>query len=366
MLIGRLAATRGDSRRRSFPRSRTGEPPRITSRQPTLALSTCPTFVERHPDRAAPPRPPAFVLSGGEVKTCRRGLTRVALTEGSCRENSSQGGGTRDHLGGGPKCYRAVGDRLYWMSGSWRRAETWAASSANSNVLVCRRRQTQRKPNLTSLRLRSPHVAVFLRRGSRVSLPALIDFGLDEDIVELTCLSAARTSDTPCAGSPLEMWRRQARRGSTCAPSGAEPRPGADATRFFDWLRAASHLLGASIRHDPCAVRLSFLASLGTRRACRLRPARISSTSNTTSCTQGGRRRRRADTNQWNCAAAVGVELRDLCHHSTAPDPADQRGGAPGSGPVACALCSRLLGADGQALSRVQGQKISPPKRSRR
>ncbi|MEI7530647.1 MAG: circularly permuted type 2 ATP-grasp protein [Betaproteobacteria bacterium] len=63
--------------------------------QPTLALSTCPTFVNsgiapRHIDL----RP--FVLSGKYVKMVSGGLTRVALKEGSLVVNSSQGGGTKD------------------------------------------------------------------------------------------------------------------------------------------------------------------------------------------------------------------------------------------------------------------------------
>ncbi len=64
--------------------------------QPTLALSTCPTFVAsgvapRHVDL----RP--FVLSGANgVEIVPGGLTRVALKEGSLVVNSSQGGGTKD------------------------------------------------------------------------------------------------------------------------------------------------------------------------------------------------------------------------------------------------------------------------------
>ncbi len=64
--------------------------------QPTLSLSTCPTFVEsgvapRHIDL----RP--FVLSGKDIiKMVPGGLTRVALREGSLVVNSSQGGGTKD------------------------------------------------------------------------------------------------------------------------------------------------------------------------------------------------------------------------------------------------------------------------------
>jgi len=63
--------------------------------QPTLALSTCPTFTDqgiapRHIDL----RP--FVLSGRDVTIVPGGLTRVALREGSLVVNSSQGGGTKD------------------------------------------------------------------------------------------------------------------------------------------------------------------------------------------------------------------------------------------------------------------------------
>jgi len=63
--------------------------------QPTLALSTCPTYVDagiapRHIDL----RP--FVLSGSGVTMVPGGLTRVALRDGSLVVNSSQGGGTKD------------------------------------------------------------------------------------------------------------------------------------------------------------------------------------------------------------------------------------------------------------------------------
>ena len=63
--------------------------------QPTLALSTCPTFVNegvapRHVDL----RP--FILSGQKIKVVPGGLTRVAMREGSLVVNSSQGGGTKD------------------------------------------------------------------------------------------------------------------------------------------------------------------------------------------------------------------------------------------------------------------------------
>jgi len=63
--------------------------------QPTLSLSTCPTFVKRGiAPRHVDLRP--YVLSGKEVKLVAGGLTRVALKEGSLVVNSSQGGGTKD------------------------------------------------------------------------------------------------------------------------------------------------------------------------------------------------------------------------------------------------------------------------------
>jgi len=63
--------------------------------QPTLALSTCPTFVAegiapRHVDL----RP--YVLVGDQIRITPGGLTRVALKQGSLVVNSSQGGGTKD------------------------------------------------------------------------------------------------------------------------------------------------------------------------------------------------------------------------------------------------------------------------------
>jgi len=69
--------------------------PRNYIAQPTLALSTVPTFVDnkvepRHVDL----RP--FILSGNEVSVTMGGLTRVALRKGSLVVNSSQGGGSKD------------------------------------------------------------------------------------------------------------------------------------------------------------------------------------------------------------------------------------------------------------------------------
>jgi uncharacterized circularly permuted ATP-grasp superfamily protein len=91
MLVGPAASA---AEREAF-RARILAAPDKYIAQPTLALSTCPTFVDqgiapRHIDL----RP--YVLSGREVSLVPGGLTRVALREGSLVVNSSQGGGTKD------------------------------------------------------------------------------------------------------------------------------------------------------------------------------------------------------------------------------------------------------------------------------
>ena len=71
------------------------ENPRNYIAQPTLALSTAPTFIDdavepRHLDL----RP--FILHGKDTWVTPGGLTRVALVKGSLVVNSSQGGGSKD------------------------------------------------------------------------------------------------------------------------------------------------------------------------------------------------------------------------------------------------------------------------------
>jgi uncharacterized circularly permuted ATP-grasp superfamily protein len=92
MLVGPHATV---TERKGFAERLAAEPQNYIA-QPTLALSTCPAFVEsgvapRHVDL----RP--FVLSArNHVQIVPGGLTRVALQEGSLVVNSSQGGGAKD------------------------------------------------------------------------------------------------------------------------------------------------------------------------------------------------------------------------------------------------------------------------------
>ncbi len=92
---GMLVGPASTKKEREDYKARVLENPSGFIAQPTLSLSTCPTFVDqgiapRHVDL----RP--FVLSGEDVSVVPGGLTRVALTEGSLVVNSSQGGGTKD------------------------------------------------------------------------------------------------------------------------------------------------------------------------------------------------------------------------------------------------------------------------------
>ncbi|MGE0875905.1 MAG: circularly permuted type 2 ATP-grasp protein [Burkholderiales bacterium] len=91
MLVG-PAATRGQI---EVFRGRLKANPANYIAQPTLSLSTCPTFVKRGiAPRHVDLRP--YVLSGKEIRLVPGGLTRVALKEDSLVVNSSQGGGTKD------------------------------------------------------------------------------------------------------------------------------------------------------------------------------------------------------------------------------------------------------------------------------
>jgi uncharacterized circularly permuted ATP-grasp superfamily protein len=91
MLVGPHASA---AEREEFGRKIKSDPDNYIA-QPTIQLSTAPTFVgngveARHVDL----RP--FILHGAETKIVPGALTRVALKRGSLVVNSSQGGGSKD------------------------------------------------------------------------------------------------------------------------------------------------------------------------------------------------------------------------------------------------------------------------------
>lgn len=69
--------------------------PRNYIAQPTIALSSHPSFIDDHFEgRRVDLRP--YVLYGANIKVLPGGLSRVALRKGSLVVNSSQGGGAKD------------------------------------------------------------------------------------------------------------------------------------------------------------------------------------------------------------------------------------------------------------------------------
>jgi uncharacterized circularly permuted ATP-grasp superfamily protein len=91
MLVGPHAST---AEREAFAEKVKADPENYIA-QPTIQLSTAPTFVDggieaRHVDL----RP--FILHGEKTTIVPGGLTRVALRRGSLVVNSSQGGGSKD------------------------------------------------------------------------------------------------------------------------------------------------------------------------------------------------------------------------------------------------------------------------------
>ncbi len=91
MLVG-PASTRAERERCA---KQIKKDPRNFIGQPTLALSTVPTVVNKHVEpRHVDLRP--FILSSDQNHVTTGGLTRVALRKGSLVVNSSQGGGSKD------------------------------------------------------------------------------------------------------------------------------------------------------------------------------------------------------------------------------------------------------------------------------
>ncbi|MDD8058245.1 MULTISPECIES: circularly permuted type 2 ATP-grasp protein [Shewanella] len=70
--------------------------PRNWVAQPTLNLSTVPTFDGLEPDGRHVDLRPFILSSGKDIQVTTGGLTRVAMNKGSLVVNSSQGGGSKD------------------------------------------------------------------------------------------------------------------------------------------------------------------------------------------------------------------------------------------------------------------------------
>ena len=101
---GMLVGPTSTKEERERYRQRIVDAPERFIAQPTLALSACPTFVDKVNDKGngntLGPRHidlrPYVLSSANEVNFVPGGLTRVAMREGSLVVNSSQGGGVKD------------------------------------------------------------------------------------------------------------------------------------------------------------------------------------------------------------------------------------------------------------------------------
>ena len=183
--------------------------------QPTLSLSTCPTFVERGiAPRHVDLRP--FVLSGREVTLVPGGLTRVALKEGSLVVNSSQGGGTKDTWVVGLMLSR-VADRIFWMSRQMERAENMARILGVTSNLVLFGTGERQEQNLLAPLTITGTAEAFALRHETLTLAALIAFlAFDGDNPSsiYSCLRDARENANAVRGRlPRRCGRRSTQPG---------------------------------------------------------------------------------------------------------------------------------------------------------
>ena len=288
--------------------------------QPTLSLSTCPTFVEsgvapRHIDL----RP--FVLSAPDrVRLVPGGLTRVALREGSLVVNSSQGGGTGHLGGGGISMLSRTASDLYWMSRYLERAENLARmlDVSYSLSLLPQDRNGGGLDELAMPLLITGTLDAYLERHGELAAERLLSFfALDPDNPAsiYSCLAAARASAHAVRGRiTLDMWENINATWLEMRGIAAEGILRYGISRFCEWVKDRSHLFrgatfATSMRND--AFRFIRLGTFIERadNTLRLLDARYQ--------TQGeaalaGRTRHRARLLPVERAAAGAIRLRGL------------------------------------------------------
>lgn len=217
--------------------------------QPTLALSTCPTFVDsgiapRHIDL----RP--FVLSGKTIKMVPGGLTRVALKEGSLVVNSSQGGGTKDTWVLEDWIESAMlsrtADCLYWMARYTERAENTARMlDVNYQTSLLPQPAEYRDQSWRKLLTISKLESMFLERSSAMNRENILRFMIEDannpsSIV--SCLRAARENARAIRGRiTSELWQTQNTTWLEFQNLLAK-QDYADPSELLDWVKYRCHL----------------------------------------------------------------------------------------------------------------------------
>jgi uncharacterized alpha-E superfamily protein len=145
-----------------------------------------------------------------------------------------------------------VADRIFWMSRQMERAENMARIlGVTSNLVLFGNHETQEQNLLAPLTITGTAEA-FAAQHAKLTLPALIDFlAFDQSNPSSiwSCLRDARENAHAVRWQiTSEMWetlnatwielRGFGRRGDAASADSA----GAEATRFFDWVKDRSHL----------------------------------------------------------------------------------------------------------------------------
>lgn len=238
--------------------------------QPTLSLSTSPTFVDagiapRHIDL----RP--FVLSGSEVQMVPGGLTRVALKEGSLVVNSSQGGGTKDTWileadrtaaedavpvaepvglsARSPENHMLsrTADHLYWMSRYTERAENTARMlDVNYQTSLLPQSAEVAKYGWQGVLSISELLPSYNQKYDQIAPNEVMEFMVKDESNPssiVSCLKAARENARAVRGAlTTEAWETQ---NTTWLEVNRMLRAGdfeRDPGQFFEWVKFRSHL----------------------------------------------------------------------------------------------------------------------------
>ena len=140
-----------------------------------------------------------------------------------------------------------VADRIYWMSRQMERAENMARIlGVTSNLVLFSSKDTQQRQNLMAPLAITETDEDFFANHKKLTLPALLDFmALDEKNPSsiYSCLKWARENAHAVRWQiTSEMWETLNATWLELKGFKRKDIVGADATRFFDWVKDRSHL----------------------------------------------------------------------------------------------------------------------------
>ncbi len=140
-----------------------------------------------------------------------------------------------------------VADRIFWMSRQMERAENMARIlGVTSNLVLFGTRDAQQQKNLLAPLSITETDEAFFRTHKKLTLPALLDFmALDEGNPSsiYSCLKWARENAHAVRWQiTSEMWETLNATWLELKSFKKKDIVGADATRFFDWVKDRSHL----------------------------------------------------------------------------------------------------------------------------